>query len=81
MPFASRTSMKHPPPTPLLCPSTTPSVSAVAIAASIAFPPDFIAATPASVASGCTLATMPCGAVATLASPIGQKKRTTNRHE
>src|ERR671923_1287912 len=45
--------------------STTPSVRAVAIAASIALPPFFRMLTPASTASGWLLATIPSRAITT----------------
>src|SRR5688500_10053273 len=48
--------MNKPPPIPELCESTTPNVTAAAIAPSTAFPPPFIAANAASVAAGCTVA-------------------------
>ena len=59
VPSWRRMRIKHPPPIPELNPSTTPSVKAVATAASTALPPDLKTFSPASVASGWTEATMP----------------------
>src|SRR5258708_23830006 len=52
-------SMKHPPPIPELSLSTTPSISATATVASMAFPPRLRTFKPASVAMGLTDATIP----------------------
>ena len=54
------TTMKPPPPSPELHGSTTDSANDTASAASTALPPAARMARPASVASGCALATMAC---------------------
>src|SRR5262249_42724724 len=55
--------MKPPPPIPHEEGLATPTASAVAAAASIALPPAFRIFTPASAASGCSAATIPCFAI------------------
>src|SRR5580704_6376747 len=61
--------MNPPPPIPHEDGLATPTASAVAAAASTALPPAFRILTPASAASGCSAATIPCFAMTAAADP------------
>ena len=58
---------------PLLCGSTTPSASMVAMAASVALPPARRISTPAAAARGSAALTMPCAG----ALPVGWRAAAT----
>src|SRR5208283_4502216 len=74
--------MKPPPPIPHEEGLATPTASAVAAAASTALPPAFKIFTPASAASGCSAATIPCLAISAAAgaASIMHSHRNTAAH-
>ena len=63
--FATHTVANMSPPMPVIIGSVTDSTAAAVTAASIALPPACSTASPAELASGWLVATMPCGAYTT----------------